>query len=248
MKQNKLTQAGTSWTTLTRKASDDTPEKQRELFESLWEQGGFAPIHGNYSDFSTEIYANHLFYNFWREKVRERLSRDDPELLENLAPSHPPYPFGTKRPSLETSFYNVFNQEKVSLVNLNKNPVQEVRPDGVRMRDGSFIKIDALILATGFDAVTGGFSRINIRGSKNKALNDEWSTGTRTLFGMATSRLPHHALPLRPQEPRRLRRRPRPVRDPGRLDHPHAHAHAAARAREDRGEATWGAGVGANDK
>jgi hypothetical protein len=94
------------------------------VYEKLWATGGFAPAHGNYADFMTDLASNHLFYAFWRDKVRARLPTNDPELIENLAPMEPPYTFGTKRPSLEQRFYEVLGQENVSLVALKEKPPQ----------------------------------------------------------------------------------------------------------------------------
>ncbi|KAK1613495.1 hypothetical protein BDP81DRAFT_486105 [Colletotrichum phormii] len=193
--QMKKSRAGFTYPVVTRKEMDDTPEQQQHLFENLWEEGGFAPTHGNYSDFMTNLEANHLFYNFWREKVRHRIHVDDDELIENLAPENLPYPFSTKRPSLEQNYYEIlsqkrrpprvalrqiFNRNNINLVALKKNPIDKVLPDGVRMKDGTLHKLDALILATGFDAITGSFSRVNFRGLKSRSLNKEWKTGTRT--------------------------------------------------------------------
>ena len=163
--------------------------------------------------------------------------KKDPELIEHLAPTKPPFPFGTKRPSLEQRFYEVFNQDNVKLVGLKKNPIDEVLPHGVGLADGTVLELDALILATGFDAVTGSFSRVNIKGLKNKLLNQEWGAGSRTFLGIATSGFPKHALHVRPAESRGVGRGARDIRDPVRLDHPDAPPHAAAPLLEDRGPA-----------
>ncbi|KAF7556962.1 hypothetical protein G7Z17_g1031 [Cylindrodendrum hubeiense] len=200
-KQMKLSQAGFNFKVITKKTIDDTPEERTALYEDLWEQGGFAPTYGNYADFTTDIEANRLFYNFWRDKVRQRIVKDDPELIENLAPWDPPYPFGTKRPSLEQAYYEVFNQDNVRLVSLKKNPIDEVIPNGVRLQDGTVIELDALILATGFDAVTGSFSRVKFTGMKNRSLNDEWKLGSRTYLGMSTSGFPNMFYLYGPQSP-----------------------------------------------
>lgn len=192
---------GSNYPRIDRKATDDTHDQRIALYEKLWAQGGFAPAHGNYSDFMTNLEANHLFYRFWRDKVRQRLRRNDPELIENLAPREPPYPFGTKRPSLEQRFYEVFNQDNVDLVPLKKNPISQVLPNGIQLEDGTIIELDALILATGFDAVTGSFTRVNIYGLENKSLNGEWAIKTRTFLGMATSGFPNLFFLYGPQSP-----------------------------------------------
>lgn len=199
--QMKKTSGGFTYPVVSRTAMEDTPEQQRVLFEKLWQWGGFAPTHGNYADFMTNLETNRLFYDFWRDKVRQRLLTEDPELIENLAPEKPPYPFSTKRSSLEQTFYEVFNQDNVSLVSLIKNPIDEVIPEGVRMSDGTVHELDALLLATGFDAVTGSFSRVNIQGLKGRQLNDAWSGGARTFLGMTTSGFPNMIYQYGPQSP-----------------------------------------------
>lgn len=197
----KTTAGGFHYDKLKKKAMQDTPAERNALYERLWEEGGFALTHGNYSDLMTDIRASHATYNFWRDKIRHRIMNCDPETIENLAPEAPPYPFATKRPSLEQRFYEVFSQANVTLAALKKNPIDEVLPDGVKMGDGTFYELDALILATGFDAVTGSFSRIDITGPKNKELNKEWETGSRTYLGMATSGFPNMLYMYGPQSP-----------------------------------------------
>jgi cation diffusion facilitator CzcD-associated flavoprotein CzcO len=197
----KLSHAGFDYSPVARRGMQDTPEEQHVLFEALWRKGGFASSQGNYSDFMTSIEVNHNFYRFWRDKVRERLIKEDPELIENLAPWDPPYPFGTKRPSLEQAYYEVYNRDNVHLINIKKDPIQEVTENGVRLASGEHIDLDALLLATGFDAVTGGFSRINIRGLEGRTLQDKWVDGSRTSLGMATSGFPNMFFLYGPQSP-----------------------------------------------
>lgn len=201
--QMKKTSAGFTYPVVARAAAEDTPEQQRALFERLWEQGGFAATHGNYADLMTNLETNRLFYNFWRDKVRQRLPADKPELVENLAPERPPYPFGTKRSSLEQTFYEVLSQPNVSLVPLARNPIDEVTREGVRTSDGTLHELDALLLATGFDAVTGGFARLSIRGLKGRTLRDAWGGpgGARTALGMTAAGFPNMIFQYGPQSP-----------------------------------------------
>lgn len=197
----KRSKGGFTYPVVSKRAADDTPEQQRAFFEHLWQQGGFVPAQGNYSDFMTNLEANHLFYRFWRDKVRERLTRADPQLIEALAPDDPPYPFSTKRPSLEQSYFEVFNQENVRLENLGDNPIKSVVPEGVRMEDGTVHELDYLVLATGFDAVTGAFTRLDINGLRGKNLAREWSAGTHTFLGMSAAGFPNMFFLYGPQSP-----------------------------------------------
>lgn len=200
-RQMRHSSTGSNFPRIAKRAMEDTPEQRTALYESLWAQGGFAPAHANYSDFMTDLESNYAFYEFWRNKVRQRIKKDDPELIESLAPWEPPYPFSTKRPSLEQTFYEVFNQDNVELLALKKNPIAEVVPEGIKLEDGNVIELDALILATGFDSATGSFSRVNIHGLENKTLNSEWATGSRTFLGIATSGFPNLLYLYGPQSP-----------------------------------------------
>lgn len=200
-KRMPLSATGSVYNLVDRNASDDSHEQRLALYEKLWKKGGFAPVQGNYSDFMTNLEANHLFYQFWRDKVRQRLTKNDPNLIENLAPWSPPYPFGTKRPSLEQNFYEVFNQENVELVNLKQNPISQVLDKGIEFQDGTILNLDAIILATGFDAVTGGFTRLDIIGSENKTLQNKWADGSRTVLGIASSGFPNLFFQYGPQSP-----------------------------------------------
>ncbi|KAK7468247.1 hypothetical protein VKT23_002756 [Stygiomarasmius scandens] len=118
---------------ITEKATlDATPEERRLLWETFWELGGFRLWVANYADIFTNQVANDKVYAFWREKVRDRLK--DERMKDKLAPMVPPHPFGTKRPSLEQRYYEVFNQPNVTLVDLNETPIDEIteKPDGIR--------------------------------------------------------------------------------------------------------------------
>lgn len=197
----RLTKSGFDYTALAKTSKEVTPKERDALWEKLWARGGFAPSLGNYPDVGSDIESNTIFYRFWRDKTRARILKNDPELIENLAPENPPFPFGTKRPSLERTYYEVFNQDNVTLHSLKKNPIDRVTKNGVIMADGKEIELDAILLATGFDAITGGFSRIDIRGLKNKSLKAEWATKTRTHLGLATSGFPNMFFMYGPQSP-----------------------------------------------
>ncbi|OJJ96348.1 hypothetical protein ASPACDRAFT_1859570 [Aspergillus aculeatus ATCC 16872] len=169
--------------------------------ERLWAKEGFAPAHGNYQDMMTSPDVNTLFYEFWCDKTRARLTCSL-ELVEQLAPTHPPFAFGTKRPSLEQHFYKVFNQDNVTLFPLKQNPIARVTATGIQLADGTTIALDALILATGFDAVTGSFTQLNITGTnQNLDLAAEWRVRTRTHLGMVTAGFPNLFFQYGPQSP-----------------------------------------------
>ena len=156
-------------------------EERLAVFESAWQKGGFHFWGGSFFDITRDREANLLAYAFWREKTRARIN--DPVVAEKLAPTDPPHPFGAKRPSLEQWYFEVFNQDNVTLVDVREEPIKEITPTGVRTAS-RHQELDVLVLATGFDASTGGLTQIDIRGSSGRTLRDTWSTGVQTYLGM----------------------------------------------------------------
>jgi hypothetical protein len=121
-------------------------------------------------------------------------------MLISVAPSKPPHAFGTKRPSLEQRYYEVYNQLNVNLINLEDDPILEVTPKGVRTAS-NFHELDVLVLATGFDSITGGLTQIDIKGIDGQSLRSKWAKGTWTYLGMTTAGFPNLFFPYGPQGP-----------------------------------------------
>jgi len=172
--------------------------ERRAIFEDRWAAGGFAFWANTFNDILRDEAANRTAYDFWREKVRARIR--DPAVAEKLAPAEPPHPFGAKRPSLEQTYYEAFNQPNVELVDVNANPIERVTPGGVKTTAGEY-PADLLVLATGFDAVTGGLTQIDIRGTRGQALKDYWAAGVRTHLGLASAGFPNLLVMYGPQSP-----------------------------------------------
>ncbi|KAJ9625978.1 hypothetical protein H2204_010277 [Knufia peltigerae] len=184
-----------------KKTAEDSPQERKEFWETLWQKQGFHPWTGNYKDLVYDQDANDEFYLFWRDKVTQRITRtNDPDLIENLAPRKPPHPFGVKRTSLEQNYYEIYNQDNVELVNIKKNPIIEITPTGVTTAEKTY-ELDVLVLATGFDAVTGGLCLMDIRGIDNASLKDKWEKGTSTYLGIATSGFPNMLMMYGPHSP-----------------------------------------------
>jgi cyclohexanone monooxygenase len=173
-------------------------EERRATYERLWQEGGFAFWAGGYSDLLIDERANRAAYDFWREKVQARV--DDPATAELLAPAEPPHPFGVKRPSLEQDYYDVFNQANVHLVDVRTTPITKIIPSGVETTASTF-ELDLLVLATGFDAVTGGLTSIDIVGSTGETLRAHWQEGVRTHLGVASAGFPNLVYLYGPQSP-----------------------------------------------
>ncbi|MCW2722685.1 NAD(P)/FAD-dependent oxidoreductase [Pseudonocardia sp.] len=178
----------------------EVPDEERHAtYEELWAQGGFLPWLGTFNDVLLDADANATAYAFWRDKVRARI--DDPAVAEKLAPMQQLHPFGVKRPSLEQRYYEIYNQDNVELVDLRANPIERVTPTGVVTADGREHELDVLVLATGFDAVTGGLTAIDIRSTKGESIGDVFAGGTRTHLGTATAGFPNLLYIYGPQSP-----------------------------------------------
>lgn len=192
------TNSGFEYVSLGDSALAVSDEERRSAYERLWEAGGFCFWAGSYADLTIDEVANRHAYDFWREKVRARI--DDPAIAEVLAPTEPPHPFGVKRPSLEQTFYDCFNQDNVTLVDLKATPIERITPTGVRTTGGEH-ELDLLVLATGFDAVTGGLTSIDIQGTRDESLKEHWQRGVRTHLGLASNGFPNLLYLYGPQSP-----------------------------------------------
>jgi cation diffusion facilitator CzcD-associated flavoprotein CzcO len=173
-------------------------DERRAVFESAWQKGGFHFWAGTFSDIGFDMNANQLAYEFWRDKTRARIK--DPATAEKLAPTHAPHPFGAKRPSLEQWYYEVFNQESVALVDVREDPIEEITQTGVRTRSRNY-ELDVLVLATGFDASTGGLTQIDIRGRSGRTLEETWKHGVQTHLGFGIPDFPNLLMLYGPQSP-----------------------------------------------
>ncbi|KAI0020727.1 cyclopentanone 1,2-monooxygenase [Xylariomycetidae sp. FL0641] len=169
-------------------------------FEALWQRGNFAFWLANYRDMVFAWDANRAAYAFWRDKTRPRIR--DARARDLLAPEKQPYPFGCKRVPLEDGYYEIFNRDNVHLVDLNATPVVEVTATGIRTSEREW-ELDAIILATGFDAVTGGLTSIDIRGVGGEGLAERWDRrrAPSTYLGIAVAGFPNMFFAYGPESP-----------------------------------------------
>lgn len=172
--------------------------RRAEVFEDAWQKGGFHFWVGTFNDILFDDAASRFAYDFWRDKTRARI--EDPAIADFLAPMEPPYAFGSKRPSLEQGYYEAFNQANVRLVDLKQTPIERITPTSVRTAAEEF-ELDMLVLATGFDANTGGLTQIDIIGTDGKTLGDRWKNGVQTNFGLSASGYPNLLFMYGPQSP-----------------------------------------------
>ncbi|TVY13236.1 Baeyer-Villiger monooxygenase [Lachnellula arida] len=180
-------------------ALEVSDEERERFYEDLWAKGGAGFWLFTYRDTITSPVASDHAYKFWRSKVIQRI--ENPAAAEILAPEKAPYYFGTKRATLEQSYYEVYNRDNVSLVDTNSNAIAEVTSEGLRVADGTFYQLDVLVLATGFDSVTGGILAIDIKGKDALSLAQKWEGGVQTHLGFATAGFPNLIFHYGPQAP-----------------------------------------------
>jgi len=180
-----------------RRTLDVSPQERQAVFESAWLKGGFH-FWTPFRDTLLKKEANQLAYDFWRDKTRARIK--DPIMAEKLAPADPPHPFGTKRPSLEQWYYEVYNQNNVTLVDVREDPIKEITRTGLGTATRHY-ELDLLVLATGFDAGTGGLTQVDIRAMSGRSLESIWSTGVQTHLGLGIPDFPNLFILYGPQSP-----------------------------------------------
>ncbi|MGI8689673.1 MAG: flavin-containing monooxygenase [Thermomicrobiales bacterium] len=162
-----------------------TPDERQRAYEARWERGGFG-FTSAFADLSTNEEANETAAAFVRARIRDIVR--DPAVAEALSPRD--HPIGTKRLPLDTDYYDTFNRENVTLVDVRKNPIEAITPDGLRTRDAAYA-LDRIVFATGFDAMTGALLAIDIRGRAGSTLKQKWAEGPRTYLGIAVAGFPN---------------------------------------------------------
>jgi cation diffusion facilitator CzcD-associated flavoprotein CzcO len=163
-----------------------TEEEREAHWQSLYDRPGLSILLNNYKDISTSKDVNAALTDFIARRIRERVA--DPAVAEKLIPSD--HTFGMKRPPLEDGYFEVFNQDHVRLVSLEEDPIERFVPEGIVTASGLH-EVDVIVLATGFDAVTGSLMRMGIRGQDDVALNDHWVDGPRTHLGLVSAGFPN---------------------------------------------------------
>ena len=160
-----------------------------------WDEGGMQFM-GAFVDVAVNPEANSVAAEFVRDKIRELVT--DPDVAQRLLPHD--HPIGTKRLCVDTDYYRTYNSEHVSLIDLRSDPIVKIVPHGVQTRTQEF-DLDDLVLATGFDAMTGALDRIDIRGSSGELLREKWAGGPRTYLGLATAGFPNLLIITGPGSP-----------------------------------------------
>ncbi len=161
-------------------------DERRRRFEAAWEKGELFSLILVFNDILVNPAANEALAEFLREKIRSIVN--DPETAEALCPRD--HPFGTKRPCLDTNYFATYNLPHVRLVDLRKNPIVTITETGIDTAEESF-EFDALVFATGFDAMTGALVGVDITGRNGVTLKDKWAHGPVTYLGLTTVDFPN---------------------------------------------------------
>jgi cation diffusion facilitator CzcD-associated flavoprotein CzcO len=169
-----------------RSAHDVSEDERRAIYEAAWEKGGLQ-FRAAFRDLLVDKAANDTASEFLKQKIREVVK--DPATAAKLADID--HPFSTKRPPIDTFYFETFNRDNVTLVDVRANPIECIAPDGIRTRDGTEHKLDIIVFATGFDAMTGPLLRMNIHGSGGLPLREAWRAGPRTYLGLQIAGFPN---------------------------------------------------------
>ncbi|PPR65034.1 MAG: hypothetical protein CFH10_00055, partial [Alphaproteobacteria bacterium MarineAlpha4_Bin2] len=181
-----------------RSALDATPQEREALWERLYSEPGFGIWIGNYRDILTDERANALITEFITRKIRERVN--DPTIADQLIPKN--HGFGLRRLPLESGYFETYNRPNVHLVDVLQSPIERITPQGVRTAKEEY-ELDILVYATGFDGVTGGYDRIDIRGPHGRRLRDDWKDDLpKTFLGVLNDGFPNLLMVLGPHTSR----------------------------------------------
>jgi cyclohexanone monooxygenase len=168
-----------------RGALDDGENARRAKYEQRWARGGLTFM-SVYNNLALDKAANDTAADFVRQKIAEIVR--DPHTAKLLQPNN--HPIGTKRICIDSDYFATFNRPNVTLVDIKSNPIEEILPHAVRAGDKDY-EVDALVLATGFDAMTGSVAKIDIRGRNGQTLNQKWAEGPKTYLGLMSAGFPN---------------------------------------------------------
>ncbi len=163
-----------------------TEEERRARMERGWDAGDLLTLNTSFADLGVNLAANEQVQEFFREKIRATVT--DPQTAEDLCPRD--YPIYTKRQCLDTNYFETFNLPHVKLVNLRRTPITSITETGIDTTEAS-MTFDAIVFATGFDAMTGAIVAVDIRGRDGVELRDVWAHGPKTYLGLNVAGFPN---------------------------------------------------------
>jgi cation diffusion facilitator CzcD-associated flavoprotein CzcO len=176
---------GSPHLTAAKQTMEFTPEERRAAFETRWQLGGVL-FSKTFPDQMTDLEANEEARKFYEEKVRAVIH--DPAVADLLIPTD--HPIGTKRICTDSNYFQTFNRPNVTLISVRDTPIESVDPAGITTTDTHY-DLDMIVLATGFDALTGALGSIDIVGRDGAALRDDWAHGPRTYLGLGVDGFPN---------------------------------------------------------
>ena len=171
-------------------------EERQATYEAAWIKGGIIEFLSSYMDNLTNPVANDLLGEFVRNKIRATVH--DPVTAEALCPKS--FPIGTKRLCVDSGYYETYNQPHVRLIDINTHPIATITETGIDLADES-LEFDAIVFATGFDAMTGAIVNVDITGRDGRTLKDAWADGPHTYLGLMSDGFPNLFMVTGPQSP-----------------------------------------------
>jgi cyclohexanone monooxygenase len=177
-------------------ALDATEEERRSAYEAKWAEGGSISFLYSYTDLLINKESNETASEFVCRKIRATVK--DPRTAELLCPND--HPIGTKRLILDTDYYETYNRDNVTLVDIRSKPIEEITPTGLRAADTDYA-LDAIVFATGFDAMTGAMKEIDIHTDAGVSISEKWEYGPRTYLGIMIAGFPNLFMITGPQSP-----------------------------------------------
>jgi cation diffusion facilitator CzcD-associated flavoprotein CzcO len=179
-------------------ALEVTAQEREHAYMERWQAGGGMPfLAGTYIDLLVSREANDTVAEFIRDRIRETVT--DPRVAEQLCPRS--YPVGAKRLAQSDDYYAMFNMPNVTLVNARTSPITAAAPSGLQTADGTRYELDAIVFATGFDAISGALDRIDVRGADGVTLKSAWSQGPRAYLGLMPAGFPNFFIVTGPGSP-----------------------------------------------
>lgn len=172
-----------------------TPEERLKIYEARWQKGGLGFMLA-FNDLFSNKEANDTATEFLHSKIRATVK--NPVVAESLLPLT--YPLASKRLCIDSRYYETFNRNNVTLVVLHEEPINEITADGVKTERTTY-EVDSIVLATGFDAMTGALLNVDIRGRSNCKLREKWAEGPRTYLGLMTAGFPNLFMVTGPGSP-----------------------------------------------
>lgn len=195
-RRNRLSRSGVDVQRNPKSALEVSSEEREDEYSRRWQVGGNGYFLGAYTDLYSDLDANETAADFVRRKIRDLVQ--DPDVAERLTPRS--YPIGSKRVCVDIDYFHTYNRGNVTLVDIGHSPIREVTSQSVCTGDAE-CRVDDLVFATGFDAITGPLLAMDIRGRGGLALKEKWAQAPSTYLGLMTAGFPNLFIVTGPGSP-----------------------------------------------